>query len=236
MELEDSNRAFVQAFLARNILTFEEAKPILAAIFSVHENKEITVAEITEDDFNSMISAANDALSPLDYLIRSTVDQETRTRYYALINTTSDPLTQIATIHSSDEIGYIKRLLDEMYDTNNTERREAMCIAGRDALNLTRAGRRETQGQTQTGDTQPKFNVTANEAQTLLGQLVAESWLIKSTKGFYSLSPRGLMELKSWLEDTYNDEDSEYKKIKSCRACKEILTVVSATLLIIDPT
>jgi len=32
----NSNRAFLQAFIARNPLTFEEAKPILAAISSAH--------------------------------------------------------------------------------------------------------------------------------------------------------------------------------------------------------
>lgn len=32
----DSNRAFLQAFMARGTMTFEEAKPVLAAIFSVH--------------------------------------------------------------------------------------------------------------------------------------------------------------------------------------------------------
>lgn len=32
----DGNRAFLQAFMARSTLTFEEAKPVLAAIFSAH--------------------------------------------------------------------------------------------------------------------------------------------------------------------------------------------------------
>ena len=31
----DSNRAFLQAFLARGAMTYEEAQPILAAIFSI---------------------------------------------------------------------------------------------------------------------------------------------------------------------------------------------------------
>lgn len=230
MDFEDTNRAFIQAFFARNVMTLEEAKPILAGIFSINEEKEVASEDITEEDLNSMISAANDALSPLDYLIRSTIDQESRRRYYALVNTTSDPLTQVATVHSSDEIGYIKRLLDEMFDVLNTERREAMCISGKDALNLVRTGRRETQGQNQEGDTQARFNITQHEAQVLLAQLVDEKWLDKSTKGFYSLSPRGLMELKTWLEDTYNDEDSNYKKIKSCEACKEIITTVCMVL------
>jgi hypothetical protein len=32
----DSNRAFLQAFMARSTMTFDEAKPVLAAIFSAH--------------------------------------------------------------------------------------------------------------------------------------------------------------------------------------------------------
>lgn len=233
MEQEDTNRAFVQAFFSRNVLTFEEARPILAALFSVHEKKEVRAADITQEDLSSMISAANDALSPLDFEVRSAFHQETRERYYALVNTTSDALTQIATIHSSDEIGFVKRLFDEMFDANNTERREAMCIAGKDALNLVRAGRRETQTQ-QNGESLTKFNLTAHEAEVLLSKLVAEGWLEKSAKGFYRLSPRGLMELKGWLVETYNDEENEIRKIKFCEACKEIMTVVSVLAVLVS--
>jgi non-structural maintenance of chromosomes element 1 len=32
----DSNRAFLQAFMSRSTMTFDEARPVLAAIFSVH--------------------------------------------------------------------------------------------------------------------------------------------------------------------------------------------------------
>ena len=32
----NSNRAFLQAFIARSALTFEEAQPMLAAILTVH--------------------------------------------------------------------------------------------------------------------------------------------------------------------------------------------------------
>lgn len=35
-QYNNTNRAFLQAFLARSTLTFEEAKPILAAIFTAH--------------------------------------------------------------------------------------------------------------------------------------------------------------------------------------------------------
>lgn len=36
MHWNNSNRAFLQAFIARNPLTYEQAKPILAAIASAH--------------------------------------------------------------------------------------------------------------------------------------------------------------------------------------------------------
>lgn len=221
-ENDNTNRAFVQAFLARNVLTFEAARPLLAAIFSIYEKKNVNVEDVTREDFDSMISAANDALSPLDLEIRSTFHQQTRERYYALVNATSDALTQIATIHSTDEIAYVKRLLDTMFETNNTEKREAMCIAGKDALNLVRAGRRDTTGVEQS---QPKINLTQTDVESLLSQLLVEGWLDKSPKGFYSLSPRALMELKSWLLETYNDESGP-QRIRSCQACREIITMV----------
>ncbi|KAK4906642.1 hypothetical protein LTR66_017700, partial [Elasticomyces elasticus] len=184
--------------------------------------------DVTQEDFNSMITAANTGLSALDFEIRSTLHQQTRERQYALVNTTSDILTQLATVHSNDEIAYIKRLLDEIFETNNTETREAMCIAAKDAINLARAGRRETQGG---NDTQQKFNLTANEAELLLNNLVIEGWLEKSPQNFFSLSPRALMELKSWLVDTYNEPKEPGEgtrsedKIKFCHACKEIVTM-----------
>ena len=39
-----SNRAFIQAFIAHSTLTFEQAKPILAAIFTAHgESYTVTI-------------------------------------------------------------------------------------------------------------------------------------------------------------------------------------------------
>lgn len=37
-QYNNSNRAFLQAFLARSTLTYDEAKPILAAILTAHGN------------------------------------------------------------------------------------------------------------------------------------------------------------------------------------------------------
>ena len=54
----DSNRAFLQAFLARNTMTYEEAKPILAAIFTVHG-----MPSSSEATCNRLICFANELIT-----------------------------------------------------------------------------------------------------------------------------------------------------------------------------
>lgn len=225
----DANRAFLQAFLAQSVLTLQTAQPIIAAISTIHTGREVLPADVTIEDLNDYISEANRKLSPLDLEIRSTFHQQTRERVYALINTTSDPLTQLATTYTPDEISYVKRLLDAMFDgRNNKGRCEAMCIRGIEALQHAKpSGRRETLDGNATQSTGGAL--TARDAEATLNNLVDEGWFEKSRAGFYSLSPRALLELKGWLLDTYNDvdEDGEKRdKIKFCHACKEIITVV----------
>ncbi len=194
--------------------------------------------DVTEEDFQSYVSAANTAVSPFDLEIRSTYHQVSRTRTYALVNTTSDPITQLATTRTPDELAFLKRLLDAMFETYNTRRQEIMAITSTQAVQLhktpSEANRRETQnGSTTQGSTGQ--GLTMVQAEKVLKGLVEEGWFEKSRKGFYSLSPRGLMELRGWLIETYNDvgdEEEEHEeeepvpKVKSCFACKEIITVV----------
>ncbi|EAL86524.1 hypothetical protein KXW98_005744 [Aspergillus fumigatus] len=237
----DSNRAFLQAFMARSTMTFEEARSVLAAIFSVHEGQPVSPDDVSQEDLDSYINAANAAISPFDLEIRSTLRQlqidhhinETTQaeRVYALVNTTSDALMQLATTYSADEIAFIKRVLDAIFDTYNTRRCEAMVVSGIQAMQLAKASsdssRRESQAATQQVQGGAAQSLTMSQAETVLKQLVEEGWLEKSRKGYYSLSPRGLMELRGWLIATYNenDEGRRVDKIKFCAACKDIITV-----------
>lgn len=259
----NSNRAFLQAFLARSTLTLEEAKPILAAIFTAQgeswgslskfcskrliflfffvfqEKRETLPEDVTEADFNSYVSAANDAISSFDLEIRSSYHQISRTRIYALVNLTSDPIIQLATSHSADEISFLKRVLDAMFETYNTFRHEVMAITSMQAVRLCKAPPDQSH-ETQNGSTTQGSagqNLTMIQAEKMLTTLVEEGWFEKSKQGFYSLSPRALMELRGWLIETYNDDDGEddeegARKIKQCDACKEIITVVCTHLML----
>ncbi|CAD6498759.1 BgTH12-04420 [Blumeria graminis f. sp. triticale] len=211
----DANRAFLQALMARGSLSLIEGRKILAAICSVREQREVTFDDISDECFDKYIRVAADAVSRFDYEIRSTQHQITKQKIYAFVNSISDSLTQIATARSPDEILYIKRLMDAIFIMNNTRAKEVMAIKGMQAL-----GTEIRKGSLEKG-------LTHSEAEKLLKILENEEWLERSTDGFYSLAPRALMELRSWLVDTYNEPEdaSSWQRIKFCKACKEIVTV-----------
>lgn len=194
--------------------------------------------DITFEDFNNYIHTVHNAVEKFGYEIRSTLPQTASSRsqdntIYALVNAVSDVQTQLATSHSADEIAFVKRLLDAMFETNNTESREVMAVKDSDALRLHKAPRERDSGVGVNGSTQAPTQsttsgITMKEAEKLLASLIEEDWLKKSRAGYYTLSPRALMELRGYLEETYNEpdaEEGEWQRIKKCAACKEIITV-----------
>ena len=202
------------------------------------------VEDVTEEHFAAYISAANTAVSPFDFEIRSSLRQVPKdpnqqndntppTRVYALVNTTSDPITQLATTHSADEIAFVKRLLDHMFDTNNTRLCEGMVVSSINAINLRTASesnRRRSTAETQAeGGAARSLGIT--EAENMIKRLVEEGWMERSPKEYLSLTPRGLMELRGWLVSEYNEGDGR-NRIKFCAACREIITVVCAVVAI----
>lgn len=203
---------------------------------SYQEERRALPQDVTHTDFISYITTANKAISAFDLEIRSTDHQLSGKRTYSLINSTDNPITQLATSYTPDEISYLKRVLDFMFETNNTPRREVMAITSMDAVGLAKAPSGPAM-QTQNGPaTQGSTgqSLTMVQAQKMLDNLVVEGWFERSEKGFYSLSPRALMELRGWLVDTYNEDEDEdgrrVMRVKICFSCKEIITVVSTSL------
>jgi non-structural maintenance of chromosomes element 1 len=187
------------------------------------------------------IAALNARLSPLDLEVRSTRSQHDadRTQLWVLINTTSDDLTQLATPHSPAELAFVRRVLDAMFETHNTPRAEVMALKGTQALNLHKAPRNSSssggQGTDQAAATAPvqgssAQGITMKEAERVMKEMTEEGWFEYSKGGFYSLSPRALLELRGWLVEMYNEADNEdgegVRRIKFCEACREIVTVV----------
>ncbi|SPN97684.1 related to DNA repair protein Nse1 [Cephalotrichum gorgonifer] len=229
-EYNDTNRAFLQALMGRGSLTFEQGQQVLASILSAESGDDVKPDSVTQDDFEAYINIASDAVSLYDYQIRSALHQVTKERSWALVNTASDPTTQLATTFTADEISFIKRVLDAIFDTYNTPRMEKMCVTIQEAITLSRpprsapdasnAGEASQAGSTDRG-------LRHSDVNRVMDELVAAGWLEKSVDGFYAPAPRALMELRTWLLDTYNDPDAppdEWQRVKSCEACKEVVT------------
>ncbi|KAF4123780.1 Nse1 non-SMC component of SMC5-6 complex [Geosmithia morbida] len=253
-ELLDPNygpghRAFVQSLLARGTMSYDEARPVIAAIWTALEagacgagaddSREYAAADVTEQYFLDYIDIARQAVSLFDYDIRTTLHQRTKKRVYVLVNTTSDPQTQLATTYSPGELSFIKRLLDAMFETYNTPRMEVMALTQMQAMKLSRPApsssrRQSAQQNPQDDDVEGGGGAAAvdrglkhGEVEDVLASLVDGGWLERSREKFYSLTPRGLLELRPWLVETYNDPDAEadeWQRVKFCVACKDILT------------
>ena len=131
------------------------------------------------------------------------------------MNTTSDPFSQLATTHSLSEIAYLRALLNAMFDTANSIHEEIYAVRSTEALNLS-----STQG----------VGLTKTSGEAALDGFMREGWLEKSRAGFITLSPRGLLELRGYLLDMFNDEgeegDARTDRIKFCHVCSEIVTQV----------
>ncbi|KAL7921647.1 Nse1 non-SMC component of SMC5-6 complex domain-containing protein [Trichoderma austrokoningii] len=229
------NRAFLQALLARGTMTYPEARPIIAAIINADnaknpDSEECRPDQISEETFLQYIDKASDAVSAFDFEIRSTRHQATKERIFALVNTTSDAQTQLATTYSPEELSFIKRVLDDMFDKYNWPRMESLCITETQAIKLARPPPRESQGggeEEEQSQAPVDRGLKHSEVEAVLESLVEGGWFEISKRNFYSLSPRALMELRPWLVDTYNDADAEpndWQRIKFCEACKEIVT------------
>lgn len=227
------NRAFLQALLAHGAITFQQAQPIIAAILTADNggDPEIRSDQIEEEVFQEYIDAASQAVSLFDYEIRSAEHQVTKKRIYALVNTASDPQTQLATTYNPEELGFINRVLHAIFDTYNKPRMEVLAITEMQAVKLARPKRRQSQvggeGEASTQSAADR-GLKHSEVELVLANLVEGGWFEKSRQGFYSLTPRGLLELRPWLVETFNDPDAEtneWQCIKFCEACKEVVTV-----------
>jgi non-structural maintenance of chromosomes element 1 len=114
----------------------------------------------------------------------------------------------------------MRGLLEAIFDTSNSLHEEIFAIRSTDASNLC-----------------SRHYLTKTAGELAVQTFIREGWLEKSPNGFITLSERGLLELKGYLMQTYNDmdegEDEEggeggrVDKMRTCHACQEIITKVS---------
>jgi hypothetical protein len=129
-----------------------------------------------------------------------------------------------------------------MFEENTSRTREIMAVKQMRANQLAKVPTRNRQSQAATqldadeGSIQVESNVKSlnhTECDGVLHNLVAQGFFQLSSHYYYSLAPRGLMELRNYLKETYNelpaeDDDEECEpmvRIRDCEGCQEIVTI-----------
>ncbi|KAH7340847.1 Nse1 non-SMC component of SMC5-6 complex-domain-containing protein [Rhizoctonia solani] len=202
----DYKRLFLQAMLQRRWAS--EATVKLLFLKCMEATQEINPGlvqpyqenEFVADGGRSFVTEINQDLEKFDLRFSSSRDECTGETLWAIINTKQDAATMLATEYNATEIHYFKLVVEQIMLANN----EAYSIPATAALREVS----QLQGK----------GMTKAEAEHVLSSFVAKGWLMKSKRGRYSLAPRALLELQTYLRDTYPDEYAE------CTTCLEPVT------------
>ncbi|ORZ27524.1 DNA repair protein Nse1 [Lobosporangium transversale] len=195
----DTHRLFLQAAMSRRIMTEVVALDIYARVCQATNDR------FDREQFSDFVDQLNTGLNSVELEFRKAQDEVTGTPVIALTNTNGQKIAQVATGYTPTELEYFKHLLDAIVMADD----ETYCISATAALH-------------EAGHLKNKENkvlvLTKRDAEALLDRFVADKWFIKSAAGAYSLSMRSLLELQTYLKETYGEQ------IQECTLCMEIIT------------
>ncbi|PLW25827.1 hypothetical protein PCANC_23238 [Puccinia coronata f. sp. avenae] len=212
-DLTELHHLFIHAMLLRRVAPYEQWMEVWK------KSAAVTGKRVSESEFAPFYGEINDRIAPIGFSIDVLSDEgigpidleqiqnETShgrrvktKRWMALVNTRSDETAKLGTEFGSNEISLYKKIVDRIILSTNYR----YCLTHHDCLRLTST---------------LEANIKKSEAEKLLTVLVEKGWLSKSSTGYYSLSIRSKLELKSYIDENYNEED----RPPTCAACREIV-------------
>lgn len=246
----NTHRAFLQALISQPLIAQRDAIALLSRILAAGQQQQQSgdaspppAPQVDEPLLRNYIHTLNDALGPLDFEVRRSVHQRDADRLplYALVSTASDTQTRLATGLSADEVAFVRRVLDAMFLRQGGGDREVFAVRATEAVRLAKVAQTQQtqlqqQEQEQTQSVAPAASITMQRAEEVLREMCGAGWFERSEAGYVSLGPRGIMELKGWLQGMYDEPEEEGdtaedvergRRVRFCEACKEMLTVVS---------
>lgn len=190
--LELPQQAWLQGMMAHRIVSEQQAKAMHKAA--------LRACRMPSDagEYEEAFAAVARGLEPIGLEIRRMVDEVNGTHLVAIVNTKDDEIAQMATGFTSHEIAYVKALVADIF----TAPGNAYSLSSTNALDLGR-------------DLDPEMPAT--KADAVCKKLVRQGWL-RERSGCYSLTPRSLLELQSYLRSAHE----EY--VHMCTVCKDIVT------------
>ncbi|KAG0230948.1 hypothetical protein BGW42_000599 [Actinomortierella wolfii] len=200
----DTHRLFLQAAISRRHMSEATAKDVYQRVCQATQGMTLK-SEYNPDDYDDFIDTLNEGLNSVEFEFRRAIDEVTGQPVLSLTNTNGQKIAQVATSYNPTELEYFKHLVDAIVNADD----EAYCIGSKAAL-------------IEAGNLVNKENkvltLSKKDAEALLNRFVADQWFIRSSAGAYSLSMRSLLELQTFLKETYPDQ------IQECTLCMDIIT------------
>jgi hypothetical protein len=131
--------------------------------------------------------------------IKKGLNHVTGDTVYALVNTAEDEFAKLATCFSARELAFIRKCISLVVE-NEFEVSEGELL--REARFLGNEGK----------------DLNSKEAETVLNTLCEDGWLMRTQRDGIILSPRMILELEQYLEESYEG------LVLKCARCERIVT------------
>ncbi|KAF9970034.1 hypothetical protein BGZ73_007361 [Actinomortierella ambigua] len=200
----NTHRLFLQAAISRRHMDEATAKDLYKRVCEATHGMSL-FNEYDADNYDEFIDKLNEGLNSVEFEFRRAVDEVTGQPVISLTNTNGQKIAQVATSYNPTELEYFKHLLDAIVNADD----DAFCIGSKAAL--------IESSNLKNKDNKPLV-LTKKEAEALLARFVADQWFLRSSAGAYSLSMRTLLELQTFLKETYPNQ------IQECTLCMDIIT------------
>lgn len=177
---------------------------LLQYFIDVHVEKEAIVRkklgdicayfEVTPAELEMVISTINHNMHFLWLEIRRVVDDQTGVGWYGIANTRADDVAKLATSYTEREVEFLKKLIEAIVDYGGM-------ISASQLSNAIPPG-------------MPK-----HEAKDTAAAFIADHWLCEPRSGHVSLGVRTLLELHSYITESFPDQ------LRECVFCHELVVL-----------
>ncbi|ANB12703.1 hypothetical protein AWJ20_971 [Sugiyamaella lignohabitans] len=241
--MSDTERAFLQTFMAQRVLTNLEAKTCLEKLRRIEKES----FEITDEDTNieKVIVSVNKSIDEFGLtIVKSRDETQPDLFHYSLVNKLGNEMSQSATTLSANELDFFKILLDQMFTgRQHKPDKDQFWIPFSGLLECSQIqGRRyeekRNEGQFTVDEDGRKVAsvyqkpLKVSEYKALIEKLRQESWIIfqgSDDSRRILPSPRLLAELRPYLTERYSQPAAEepangHNYLRNCVACRSIFT------------
>ncbi|ORX77700.1 hypothetical protein BCR32DRAFT_295471 [Anaeromyces robustus] len=187
------NSLFIQAFMAKKILSIEETKTLYSKICDACE------VIYSDNSFENFMKEIHNTLIKIDFDIKRIQSKSDGHFFYIWINLINDDFTQLSTQYTQNEIVIFKRILELIMENYSENYQLSSTDAIREISKL-------------------KYSFTKKDIEALLKRFQKDRWIMEK-EGKYSLDIRSIAELSEYIKKNILNED----ELIECPICLDYI-------------